>query len=90
MIAKRVDHTEARMPAPSQALIKACAKAGYLAMATSMDTAFDYDFTDWDDLKRSYREVWEQVARALYAVIAIQGGAIVEEIPNVQKPDEEE
>ena len=90
MVAKRIRHTEADLPGPSDALMKSCAKAGYLAMAGNMNVRFDVEFTDWDDLVRSYKEVWEYVARSMYAIIAIEGGAAIEDIPNVENEDEDE
>lgn len=89
MVAKRVNHDDAVLPGPSRALISACAKAGYIAMASNLFLRYNTEYTEWDDLKPPYREVWEQVARSIYAVIAIQGGATVEEIPNVKNDDKE-
>ena len=90
MVAKRVNHDDAILPGPSQALLHACAKAGYIAMASSLFLRYNTEYTEWDDLKPPYKEIWEQVARSIYAVIAIQGGATVEEIPNIGKDDEKD
>ena len=53
-----------------------------------MQVRFDADFTDWKDLKDGYQDVWEQVARSVYAVIAIEGGAVIETIKDVPKLDD--
>ena len=90
MVAKRVNHDGAILPGPSQALMSACAKAGYIAMASNLFLRYNTEYTDWDDLKPPYREIWEQVSKSIYAVIAIQGGAKVEEIPNVKNENEDE
>ena len=61
------------------------AKAGYLALMTDLAIKYDAEYVEWDDLKKRYKEVWEEVARSVYAVIAVEGGADVEEID----PDKE-
>jgi hypothetical protein len=83
--AKRILHHNAHLPGPSNSLIRTSAKASYLAFATNMQVRFDADFTDWKDLKDGYQDVWEQVARSVYAVIAIEGGAIIEPIKGLPK-----
>jgi hypothetical protein len=89
LVARRIIHQDVKLPEPTSDLLRSCAKAGYLALVTGMAVRFDTDFTDWDSLKKQYQEVWEQSARAMYAVIAIQGGALVEEIPtNGKEPDQ--
>ena len=88
MTAKRVNHEEAMLPGPSRALISACAKAGYIAMASGLFLRYNSDYTEWEDLKPPYKEIWEQVAKSMYAVIAIQGGAKVEDITNVEGENE--
>ncbi len=49
-------------------------------MMSDMSVKYQAEFVDWDQLEPEYQEVWEQVSQAMYAVIAIQGGASVEEI----------
>ena len=56
-------------------------------MMTNMTLFFDVEFTDWNKLKPAYKDIWFQVARAMYVVIALEGGATVEEIPNVKEED---
>jgi hypothetical protein len=90
LVARRILHQDAELPRPSRDLLKAAAKTGYLAMAASMHLSFDAEFVDWDKLQKPYQEVWEQVAKSIYAVIAIQGGALVEEIPGTYDGDENE
>jgi len=85
--ARRILHHNAHLPGPSNSLIRTSAKASYLAFATNMQVRYGAEFTDWHDLKDGYQDVWEQVARSVYAVIAIEGGAIIEPISNLSKND---
>jgi len=50
-----------------------------------MQVRYGAEFTDWKDLKDGYQDIWEQVARSVYAVIAIEGGAIIEPIKGLPK-----
>ena len=68
-------------------MISACAKAGYIAMASGLFLRYNSDYTEWEDLKPPYKEIWEQVAKSVYAVIAIEGGARIEEITNFKDDD---
>tara|TARA_R110000824_G_scaffold114279_5_gene264699 strand:+ start:410 stop:640 length:231 start_codon:yes stop_codon:yes gene_type:complete len=68
------------LPSPTRSLLRSSAKAGYLAMMSDMAVKYQAEFVDWEQLESEYQEVWEQVSQAMYAVVAIQGGASVEEI----------
>jgi hypothetical protein len=59
-------------------------------MAAGMSVRYDAEFVEWKGLQKGYKEVWEQVARAIYAVIAIEGGATVEDIPGTIEPGEDD
>jgi len=85
--AKRIIHDGVDLPGPSRSLITGMARAAYLAMASGMFLKFSSEYTDWEDLKPQYKEIWEQVARSVYAVVAIEGGAKVEDIPNAKDKD---
>ena len=89
MAAKRIIHDGVELPGPSRSLIAGMARAAYLAMASGMFLKFSSEYTDWEDLKPQYKEIWEQVARSVYAVVAIGGGAKVEDIPNAKDKDKD-
>ena len=82
---RRILHHNAHLPGPSNSLIRTSGKAAYLAFATNMQVRYGAEFTDWKDLKDGYQDIWEQVARSVYAVIAIEGGAIIEPIKGLPK-----
>lgn len=90
MAAKKIIHDGVKLPGPSRSLITGMGRAAYLAMASGMFLKFSSEYTDWEDLKPQYQEIWEQVARSVYAVIAIEGGAKVEEIGNAEDSGEDE
>ena len=85
---RRILHHNAHLPGPSRSLIRTAGKAAYLAFATNMQVRYGAEFTDWKDLKDGYQDLWDQVARSVYAVIAIEGGAVIETIKDVPKLDD--
>tara|TARA_R110002012_G_scaffold166722_3_gene330120 strand:+ start:5669 stop:5875 length:207 start_codon:yes stop_codon:yes gene_type:complete len=68
--------------------MRASGKAGYVCMMTNMALFFDIEQTEWDKLKPRYKDIWFQIARAMYVVVALEGGATVEDIPNGEEEDE--
>tara|TARA_R110000824_G_scaffold195727_4_gene378625 strand:+ start:3258 stop:3473 length:216 start_codon:yes stop_codon:yes gene_type:complete len=71
-------------------MLRASGKAGYICMMSNMGLIFDVEYTDWSKLKPVYKDIWFHIARTMYVVIALEGGATVEEIPNVKEDDEPE
>tara|TARA_R110002012_G_scaffold79909_3_gene202948 strand:+ start:1776 stop:1961 length:186 start_codon:yes stop_codon:yes gene_type:complete len=59
-------------------------------MMTNMALFFDIERTDWDNLKPRYQDIWYEIARSIYVVIALEGGATVEDIPNAEEDQQDD
>mgnify|MGYP003645771515 CR=1 FL=1 len=89
MVAKKINYEDARLPSPSEGMLHSAGRAGFVCMMTNMVLFFDVEYTEWDELKPAYQDIWFQIARSMYAVIAIEGGATVEDISDVEQQEEE-
>jgi hypothetical protein len=87
MVAKKINYEDARLPSPSEGMLHSAGRAGFVCMMTNMVLFFDVEYTEWNDLKPTYQDIWLQIARSMYAVIAIEGGAKVEDISDVKEEE---
>jgi len=90
LVAKKVNHEDAKFPSPSSGLMRSAGRAGYICMMTNMALFFDIERTDWDNLKPRYQDIWYEIARSIYVVIALEGGATVEDIPNAEEDQQDD
>jgi len=75
-MADRIDHTSARIPAPSKPLLRSMASAGY-RVGGEMTLRRVIPFAS---LNSDVQDNWVSVATAMYAELALAGGAKVSKV----------
>lgn len=79
--AVRVRHEGARLPPPTPELLEAMARWGFEVWhAYCGVTCGIKPPRPWDEQPEWYREAWRQLARAMYAQVALAGGGVAEPI----------
>ena len=73
--AVKVDHSKAKIPPPSPALLLELAVGLHLAVAGAASHDDPETNLEWSKLDESVREYWMQGARCAYSIIAVHGGA---------------
>lgn len=74
-MADRIDHSSAHMPAPTRDLLLRMAVAGH-AMSCRC-AAVQNRIPPFDGLGSDVQDTWLSVAQAMYAEVAVMGGARV-------------
>lgn len=83
--AVKVDHTNALIPKPTQALLTELAMGIHLSVAGSACVARNEDessYPEWHALSDETKSFWIEGAKCAYSVIAVHGGADVIKIEN--------
>ena len=81
-MADRINHNTGRLPPPTEALLAKMATAGHRASVEL--AAVRTKVPEWKNLGFDERENWVTVARAMYAEVAVAGGA---EVKRVETPE---
>ena len=80
-MAKRVRHDEAyRFPPPARETLMRMALSMYATFADQLEAGSDLELAEWGETSELVRECWVASARAAYVVLAVTGGAVVEDI----------
>ena len=82
--AVKVDHSDALIPSPSVDMLAEVASGIHIAVSRSAEMLDGECYIPWERLTDMERLCWMEGARCAYAIIAIHGGAEVNEIA---KPD---
>ena len=78
--ARRIDHSEAYMPAPSPALLQVTADLMYMTFSAELADLLETALPGLEEISETYKDVWLQVARAAYMSLALAGGATISKI----------
>lgn len=80
-MAIRVDHRDARVPAPTPHLLEAMAAEGLSAYSAAV-SCDDEPLTTalWGKLDEKYKTAWRLAAKAMYGTLAAKAGAKVKHI----------
>jgi hypothetical protein len=71
-MAHRIDHTRAMIPPPSQALLIRMAGEGY---KVASEVSGRESTTPFGSLPAEVVDTWVTIAKTMYGVIAVEGGA---------------
>lgn len=77
MMASRINHKSAKIPPPTTDLIGRMAAAGYVR---TIEMSGREQSTAFVCLPGDVRDAWMAVAKSMYAVVAVTGGAAIEEV----------
>lgn len=81
-MANRIDYKTAKLPAPTPALLMRMAGAGY---KYNVEIAAIDPKRELKDQGSDVQDIWVGVARAMYAEVAVAGGAVQYQVEQPEK-----
>jgi hypothetical protein len=73
--ARKIDHSDAYMPDPSPPLMQSMADLMYMTFSANLADILETQLPGLDEISDVYSDVWLEVARSAYLVVALAGGA---------------
>lgn len=77
-MASRINHAKAKLPPPNYELFGRMAAAGYMQ---TCEFSGREESTAFMHIPSEVQDHWRSIARAMYAVVAVTGGATVGVVP---------
>jgi len=89
----QIDYRMAKIPPPTESLLESCALVAFRTMKDRVELHTDSESAEWNELHEWLKSAWIESAKNVYGVIAMQGGASIKKLDDVnmkKKLDENE